>query len=53
MYERAMQTLYTLILEPVAEVKGDHVSFGFRKDRSAKDACEQIFSVLTRKCSAQ
>lgn len=51
MYDRAMQTLYALALEPVAEVTGDHISFGFRKGRSAKDACEQIFCVLARKCS--
>jgi len=51
MYDRAMQTLYALALEPVAETTGDHISFGFRKGRSAKDACEQIFCVLARKCS--
>ena len=51
MYDRAMQTLYALALEPIAETTGDHISFGFRKGRSAKDACEQIFNVLARKCS--
>lgn len=51
MYDRAMQTLYALALEPVAETTGDHISFGFRKGRSAKDACEQIFCVLARRCS--
>ena len=51
MEDRAMQTLYALALEPVAETKGDSVSFGFRRGRSAKDACEQIFCVLARKCS--
>lgn len=49
MYDRAMQTLYAL--EPIAEVTGDNISFGFRKGRSAKDACEQIFCVLARKVS--
>jgi len=53
MCDRAMQTLYALSLEPISEVRGDHVSFGFRKGRSAKDACEQIFCVLARKCSPQ
>ena len=53
MYDRAMQTLYAFALEPITEVKGDKVSFGFRKGRSAKDACEQIFCVLARKCSPQ
>ena len=51
MYDRAMQTLYALALEPIAETTADTVSFGFRKGRSAKDACEQIFCVLARKCS--
>lgn len=51
MYDRAMQTLYALALEPIAETTGDSISFGFRRGRSAKDACEQIFNVLARKCS--
>lgn len=49
MYDRAMQTLYALALEPIAETKGDTISFGFRKGRSAHDACEQVFNVLARK----
>jgi len=51
MYDRTMQTLYSLALEPIAETTGDNISFGFRRGRSAKDACEQIFCVLARKCS--
>lgn len=51
MYDRVMQTLYALALEPIAETKGDSISFGFRRGRSAKDACEQIFCVLARQCS--
>jgi RNA-directed DNA polymerase len=51
MYDRAMQTLYALAVEPIAETKADTISFGFRRGRSAKDACEQIFAVLARKCS--
>lgn len=53
MYDRAMQTLYALALKPIAETTGDSVSFGFRKGRSAKDACEQLFCVLARKCSSK
>ena len=53
MYDRGMQTLYALALEPIAETTADTVSFGFRRGRSAKDACEQIFCVLARKCSPQ
>jgi RNA-directed DNA polymerase len=52
MYDRAMQTLYALALEPIAEATGDTVSFGFRKSRSAHDACEQAFLVLSRNASA-
>jgi len=51
MYDRAMQTLHALSLEPIAETKGDSISFGFRRGRSAKDAYEQMFCVLARKCS--
>ncbi|WP_198142459.1 reverse transcriptase N-terminal domain-containing protein [Syntrophaceticus schinkii] len=45
MYDRAMQTLYALALEPVAETTGDHISFGFRKGRSAKDD-KKVFSYM-------
>lgn len=48
MYDRAMQTLYALALEPIAETTSDNISFGFRRGRSAKDACEQIFCILAR-----
>jgi RNA-directed DNA polymerase len=51
MYDRAMQTLYALALEPIAETTADTISFGFRKGRSAKDAGEQIFNVLARRCA--
>jgi RNA-directed DNA polymerase len=39
MYDRAMQSLYALALEPIAEATGDMTSFGFRKFRSTHDAC--------------
>ena len=53
MYDRAMQTLYSMALEPIAETTADSVSFGFRKGRSAKDAGEQVFNILARKCSPE
>jgi len=53
MYDRAMQALYTLALDPVAEATADIASFGFRKFRSAQDACEQAFRCLSRRNSAQ
>jgi RNA-directed DNA polymerase len=48
MYDRAMQSLYALALEPIAEATGDRTSFGFRKYRSAHDACEQVFVCMSR-----
>lgn len=51
-YEKdGLNASYALALEAIAETKGDSISFGFRRGRSAKDACEQIFCVLARKCS--
>ncbi len=53
MYDRAMQALYALALSPIAETIGDKRSFGFRKFRSAQDACEKTFSNLCHKCSPE
>ena len=52
MYDRAMQALYALALDPVSEVTADSRSFGFRKGRSCHDACEYAFFALARKSSA-
>jgi len=51
MYDRAMQALYTLALEPVAETTADTKSFGFRKGRSCHDACEYLFTAMSRRFS--
>ncbi|MHC1599816.1 MAG: group II intron reverse transcriptase/maturase [Candidatus Methanospirareceae archaeon] len=53
MYDRAMQMLYALALQPIAETTADPRSFGFRKYRSAHDACQYAFTCLSRKSSAQ
>ena len=53
MYDRAMQSLHALALNPIAEVTADKSSFGFRKFRSTKDACQRIFGRLSRKFDAQ
>ncbi|MCD4844054.1 MAG: group II intron reverse transcriptase/maturase [Methanosarcinales archaeon] len=53
MYDRAMQALYAFALGPVAEVTADIASFGFRKYRSAQDACGQAFNCLSKRNSAQ
>lgn len=53
MYDRAMQALYALALDPVSETTADTRSFGFRKGRCAQDACEYIFTALSRKVSPE
>lgn len=53
MRDRAMQALYLLALEPVAETTGDANSYGFRSDRSTADAIGQSFLALSKRLSAQ
>ena len=48
---RAMQALYLLALDPVAETTADPNSYGFRQERSTADAMEQCFTALFRKHS--
>ena len=50
---RAMQALYLLALEPVAETTADPNSYGFRPGRSTADAMEQCFNVLGKRTSPQ
>jgi RNA-directed DNA polymerase len=53
MHDRAMQALYLLALDPIAETLGDPNSYGFRTERSTADAIEQCFNVLARKHAPQ
>ena len=53
MKDRAMQALYLLALDPVAESTADPNSYGFRKDRSTADAIAQCFNALGKKHSPQ
>ena len=53
MKDRAIQALYLLALDPIAETTGDPNSYGFRKNRSTADAIEQCFIALARKDKAQ
>jgi RNA-directed DNA polymerase len=50
---RAMQALYLLALDPVAETTADPNSYGFRKERSPADAIEQCFKALGKARSPQ
>ena len=43
MKDRAMQALYLLALDPVAETLADRHSYGFRSARSCADAIQQCF----------
>jgi RNA-directed DNA polymerase len=49
MFDRAMQALHLLALEPVAECASDPNSYGFRKGRSTHDARSQLFVSLSRR----
>jgi len=53
LFDRAMQALHLLALEPVAETTADKNPYGFRPKRSAADAIAQCFLSLSRKTSAQ
>src|ERR1700693_1124397 len=50
---RAMQALYLLALDPVAETTADPNSYGFRPERSTADAIEQCFITLARRASPE
>jgi RNA-directed DNA polymerase len=49
--DRAMQALYLLALNPVAEETADRNSYGFRIGRSIADAHMQCFNALAKRCS--
>lgn len=53
MKDRAMQALYLLALEPLAEMTADPHSYGFRKERRCQDAIQQCHTVLSHGYSPQ
>src|SRR6266851_972521 len=53
MRDRAMQALYLLALDPVAEALADPNSYGFRTARSAADAIEACFIALCKNDRAE
>jgi RNA-directed DNA polymerase len=53
MKDRAMQAIYLLALDPVAEATADPNSYGFRKERSCADAIAQCFIALATKRAPQ
>lgn len=52
MFDRAMQALHLLALEPVVECDSDPNSYGFRKERSTHDARSQLFATISQRTSA-
>ena len=50
---RAMQALYLLALNPIAETTADPNSYGFRPGRSTADAIEQGFCTVAKQNSPQ
>jgi RNA-directed DNA polymerase len=53
MHDRAMQTLFKMAVEPMAESMADPNSYGFRPRRSCNDAIAQCFLSLCRDMSAR
>ncbi len=53
MFDRCVQALYKLALEPIAEVVADKNSYGFRPKRSTQDAMKQIWLRTSRKVSGE
>lgn len=48
-FDRALQALYKLALEPLAEISADLNSYGFRAKRSTQDAMKKIWQTSCRK----
>lgn len=48
MRDRAMQALYHMALDPIAEETADNNSYGFRSKRSCADAVKQCFFSLAK-----
>jgi RNA-directed DNA polymerase len=53
MRDRAMQALYLLALDPIAETTGDPNSYGFRTGRSTADAIGQCYQALAKRDRAR
>jgi RNA-directed DNA polymerase len=52
MKDRAMQALYLLALDPIAETQADPNSYGFRRERCCADAIQQAHIVLSNRALA-
>ena len=53
MKDRAMQALYLMALEPLAETTADWNSYGFRRERCTADAIDALHRLLSTRFSPQ
>jgi RNA-directed DNA polymerase len=53
MHDRAIQALYAMALDPIAEATADNTSFGFRKKRGINDAASHIFNYSAKNKGTQ
>jgi RNA-directed DNA polymerase len=53
MKDRAMQALYLLALDPIAECLADPNSYAFRQERCQADAIAQCFNILSKRDRAK
>jgi RNA-directed DNA polymerase len=53
MADRAMQALYLLALDPIAECQADGHSYGFRLERRCADALGQVHTLLSHRHGPQ
>ena len=53
MLDRAMQALYLLALDPIAETQADPNSYGFRLKRGTQDAMQHCFTMLAPRRAPQ
>jgi len=53
MKDRAMQSLFLMALEPIAETTADRNSYGFRRKRSTADAVDALHRLLSKGTSPQ
>ena len=53
MADRAMQALYLLGLDPIAETLADGHSYGFRLERCCADALDQCHKILGKSARSE
>jgi RNA-directed DNA polymerase len=53
MEDRAIQTLISLVLDPIAEELSDQHSYGFRKHKSAHDAVSRVRFLVDKSYSPE